>query len=54
MVSRRNVVIAACLLAALPLAYAVEFLTGSYPAALGTMLVVSLGFPAVINRLLAE
>ena len=54
MVSRENMVVVACVVAALPLAYGVDSVTGSYPAGLVTLFAVGLGLPSLLNRVLSE
>jgi hypothetical protein len=54
MVSQENAVVVVCVVAALPLAYLVDSLTGSYPAAMATMFAVGIGLPTVVNRFLLE
>jgi hypothetical protein len=54
MVSRENIVIGVCVLAALPASYAVDAVTGSYPAGLATLFAVGIVLPAVVTRLLSE
>jgi hypothetical protein len=54
MISRENLVVVVCVVAALPLAYGVDSLTGSYPAGLATLFVVGIGLPSLFNRVLSE
>jgi hypothetical protein len=54
MVSRENLVIAVCVVVALPIAYGVDVLTGSYPAALATLFGVGILLPRLVLSLLSE
>jgi hypothetical protein len=54
MVAPENVVVGACVVTALPVAYGAEMLTGSYPVALASMFAVGIVLPSLLTRLLVE